>query len=363
MKHWIKYMLNAPEGDAAGGGGGAAADAGTTADQGATDTGTDQGNDTGSTQKTPTESGGKAADQGASDTGTDQGTDTEAEKGKKADKGGDETPVWATDWRERLAGSDEKKLAQLRRYNSPSDVIGALFNAQEKISKGLAKTPPGKDAKPEEIAEFRKTNGIPETAVGYLDKLPAGTLPEGVVLGDEDKAAFAPFLEQMHAQNADPATVAMGIKAFYEHEQGVALQMQQNDNRDHAEAVKALKSDAGFGAEYEANRNHLDGYLKATFPADVYESLINARMGNGKALFNDVQFVKIMTNIAREMNPTGSVMSGTGFDKPGQIDDEIAKIEKMMSTDWKGYHKDTATQERYRTLISARERIRSAGKA
>src|SRR3990167_11368320 len=71
-------------------------------------------------------------------------------------------PSWDDGWREKIAGTDEKLLKRLERYPSVKAATDALIEAQTKIRSGEVKFTLKDSATPEEIATWRKDNGIPE---------------------------------------------------------------------------------------------------------------------------------------------------------------------------------------------------------
>src|SRR5690606_11096008 len=120
--------------------------------------------------------------------------------------------TWPTDWREQLANGDEKLLSVLKRYTSPKSWSDAAFALRQKMSSGeLKRAAPGKDAKPEEIAAWRKEMGIPESPDKY-----DLTLEGGLVIGDEDKPYISKFTERMHGKNASNEVVKEAVSAYYE---------------------------------------------------------------------------------------------------------------------------------------------------
>ncbi len=86
--------------------------------------------------------------------------------------------AWGEDWREKLAKGDEKKLKSLQRFASPEALTDSYMSAAERIRSGELKTVLPKDAKPEELAAWRKENGIPETPDKY-----DLTFESGLVIG------------------------------------------------------------------------------------------------------------------------------------------------------------------------------------
>lgn len=357
------YMIMSPdEGDAGAGGGDAGGDPAGGADNGGEGQGAGEGEgDAGA--------GGDAGDKDPA--GGDKGTEGDpkaVDKNNPQDKQGDPKAVdkkdggkgkdagkptlWDEKWREAYAGEDSAKLNMLKRFSSPKDVIDALISAQQKIRSGEAKQPLAKDATPEQIAAFRKENGIPENPEGYLEKL-----PDGVTLGDEDKEGAAAFLKEAHESNLPPAVVSMALKAYVERQQAFTEQRQQADIAQREECINLLRD--AYGPEYQANINIMNNFVKSTFPEDRQDAILSARLGDGTAMFNDPAVLQAFVKIARDVNPVGIPMPGQGFDRVESVNARIKEIETMMSKDPNSYYKNEAIQKEARDLYAARERFGS----
>lgn len=342
--------------DAGAGDAGAAGDAGGTGDNAGGDaaggSGAGDGKsgaaDAGGAGKAAADSGGKAAADGAAPKLDANGKPIVADgKAADADKG-----IWGEDWREAYAGEDTKKLAQLKRYESPKAAMDALFAAQEKIKSGAFKEPLGKDAKPEEVAAWRKANGIPEAAEGYYDKL-----PEGVVMGDADKEGFKDFLSDAHANNAPPEFVTMAMQAYQKRQEQLNVAIQEQDNTAKNECIAVLSKE--FGPEYGANINTMRSFVEANFPKETHEDFYGARLADGTALFNHPDMIRALVRVAREVNPMGTPTPGGGFDKLDDIDSQIKVYEGRMKTDRTNWFKDEKAQKHYQDLLRAKERFTS----
>lgn len=263
---------------------------------------------------------------------------------------------WGDNWRKDYAGEDAKMLARLERYQSPKAALDALIAAQNKISAGELKRPLPDNPSAEELNAWRKDNGIPETHEGYLQNL-----PNGLVIGEDDKPILDSFLKSIHELNADPKLAHKAIEWYSNFQEEQQAQRQEQDNADLQAAEDALRAE--MGADYRANINHIQSFLSSA-PQGVNEMLANARTGDGKALFNIPEFVNWMAGLAREVNPAGVIVSGTG--NSSGIVDELATIEKMMgnkgSDYWKGPRSE-GLQARYRELITAQERMKARGAA
>jgi hypothetical protein len=263
---------------------------------------------------------------------------------------------WGESWRQDYAGQDAKMLARLERYQSPKAAIDALIAAQNKISAGELVKPLSDNPTAEEVAAWRTQNGIPEKPEGYLEKL-----PNGLVVGEEDKAIVGSFLKDIHAINADPRVAHAALKWYTNFQEQQVAERQAADLADKTATEDKLRAD--MGADYRANVNHIQSFLSSA-PSGVSEMLANARGPDGKALFNNPDFVNWMSGLAREINPVGTIVGGVGGGSAQALSDEIAALEKEMgnrnSAYWKGSQAE-AKQARYRDLITAKERVQARG--
>lgn len=370
---FLRYqiMLMKPdEGDAGGASGGDGGDSGAGdagGDDGAGDAGADKGGagdaGAGGDKSGQDGAGDKAgADKtGAAGAGDDKAGDKskDGKDGKPADKKADAKDdtkgKWSPTWREDWAAGDPKKLAELKRYNSPKEVSDALVAAKEKIRTMTGSEPLPKNATPEQIKEYREKNGIPETPEKYLE-----ALPDGLVLGEEDKKGAEPYLKEMHDMNVPPAIVAKGLAAYQARQAAQTQLIEQQDVEQRESAINELREE--WGPDYQANINAMHNMLKSQFPAEIQEELLNARLGNGRALLNDSQIIRALSKIGREIDPTGTPTPGTGFDKIETIESQIKDYEGRMSKDRTAWFKDTKSQEHLRQLYDARERYKARAK-
>lgn len=251
----------------------------------------------------------------------------------------------AEDWRSRLSGGDEKILKYLGKFQSE-----AAFAADAKkkndalLNKASAPKLP-ENPTPEELAAYRKEMGIPDKPEDYLT-----SLPNGLVVGDDDRPFVDQFLEKMHGVNAHPSVTAAALDAYYGIvEEQETAQAEADSNAD-MECVTALKDE--WGADYKRNANVLRSFL-GTMPESVAEAITQARGPDGKILSMNADVIKWLTGKALEENPLATVVPGFS-DQPKAIEDEIASIEKVMRENRPEYNRDEKMQARYRELIEAR---------
>ncbi len=273
-----------------------------------------------------------------------------ADKVDDAPSTADDKP--AEDWRVKLAGGDEKELKRLSRFASEADIYKAYRELEKKKSDGTLKQALGKDATPEERANWRKENGIPESADKY-----DLTFDDGLVIGENDKPLVDKFVQSMHDENASPSQVKAALKSYYAIVADQQHAIAEADVTFKDESMESLREE--WGGDYKKNLNVIGGFLSA-LPEDTRVAFETARTQDGKLIGNDPAIIKWLASMAYEINPAATVMPSS-INNPGSaIGDEIASIEKLMgdssSSYWKGATAEK-TQQRYLDLISARDKI------
>lgn len=260
------------------------------------------------------------------------------------------------DWRVRLSGGDEKELKRLARFASEADVYKAYRELETKKSKGELVSKLSKDATPEQVAQWRKDNDIPESPDKYDLKF-----DNGLVIGEQDKPLIDEFVTKMHTENASPAQVKAAIASYYEI---LGKQQQEQAESDAAfkdEALEGLREE--WGGDYKKNLNAVNGFLQS-LPEDTRLAFETARTQNGALIGNDPAIIKWLAATAYEINPAASIMPSSISNPGAAIGDEIASIEKLVgdrsSAYWKGPEAEKM-QARYLELISARDKIAARG--
>jgi hypothetical protein len=297
--------------------------------------------------------------------GADQSIAAGTEKKQQPDEA---KPYWPEDWRQKAAEhasagdkkAYEKELKRLERIADPAGLYGMYREAEGKLTSGRLIPRPGKDAKPEEIAEFHKALGVPEKAEDYFKDL---KLENGAVLGDQDMPIAKAFAEAVHEAGAPPAVVNKALNWYFKNQEEQAAQLDERDDSFRSEAEKALKEE--FGPAFKRKTNAISSLFEiAPGGADVkneaalYARLMGGRMADGQIIGNDPDMVRFLVALAMDKNPSASVVED-GDQSGKSVDDEIASIEKRMRDDRPAYFKDEKAQARYRELLSARDKIQS----
>jgi hypothetical protein len=268
---------------------------------------------------------------------------------------------WPEDWRDNyistLKDSEGKELdddakgkmlKRLGRYASPQAALDAMVSAQNKISGGELTKPLGKDPSKEELAEYRELNNIPEDAKGY-----DLALGDGLVIGEEDKDLVANFTEVAHSGNFSQDQVSQALNWYYSNIESQTAEQYESDSKFRQESEESLREE--MGPEFQANRNLMANYLD-TAGDGIAEAITGARLPDGSLLANDPGVIRFFVDKAREANPAGALVPGSGTKQMDAINDEITELEKEMGTpEW---FKDQKKQERYLALVSARDKVK-----
>lgn len=253
-------------------------------------------------------------------------------------------------WREKLAGGDEKLQKLASRYTSPKAVLEALAAAQGKIRSGTVKPPPKADAPAEEVAAWRAENGIPDEPTGY--KL---ELPDGLVLGEADKPVADSFIARMHAKNAPPELVSEAVGWY------LSQQEEMLAARDAFDEAAASKAEETLREEYGRQYKPLVAAATQLIPEGIREAFLDARLDTGERVGNNAQVIRWLAQVAAELNPQATVVPGSGTNAAQAIESELIELKKMMgdhnSAYWKGPEADK-NQARYRELVAVQSRIK-----
>lgn len=250
---------------------------------------------------------------------------------------------WPADWQQRIAGDDKDELKQLGRYASPKAVWEKARALERRLSSGELKAALPKDAKPEEIAAWRKDNGVPEKPEAYDIKLASGEK-----ITKEQKPVIDAFLASAHGANLTNEQASVAVDSY------LSIQKQQQQHRaekDEEQRVTALDAlNKEFGGAFRRNINVVDGLL-SKLPESVRDQFKSARLPDGTALFNNVDVVRGFLAIALENNPAGVIAPAGGGDLGKTAMEEYKGIQKSMRDNRTAYNKDSAKQLRFTELI------------
>ncbi len=255
------------------------------------------------------------------------------------------------DWRDEFAGDDAKFRTQLDRFKSAGDLANSYREAQQKISSGELNrhefpTAP-EDATEEDMKAFREQYGVPQEASGYLENL-----PDGLVIGDEDKAIAEQFMGALHGVNAPPQYAHALLSAYNDFVEGEQTSLVEMDRDQHQEMEDELRQE--WGTSYRANVNLATALIKKTFGEEGAEFFMNARGPDNRGILNNKAILEGWATLARQTNPLDE-LTPQGAGTPQQtLETEIAELETYMRDERARYNKDEKAQERLRYLYDLR---------
>jgi hypothetical protein len=290
---------------------------------------------------TGADAAGAGADAAAAAAAAAAGGDKGA-AGGDADGDAGKSP-WAATWREDIVKGlpdADKVLEKAKRFASPTELMKSVLAGESKISelteaqKSLLKIP-GKDAKPEEVAAFRKALNVPEKAELYDYKA-----PEGREMSELDKQA-----DEIYKAEA----LKMGLSIDqYRQSRGVLdrvnemVDKQRDANMLRAAQITEDSLRVEYGADYRGNMNLAETFIAENMSADAAK-FMDMRMEDGTKVGAFAPFVKMIVNLARASADGGPLVSGVS-DGVG-LDQRIAEIEKMQIADPKQYATDKIQKE------------------
>jgi hypothetical protein len=293
----------------------------------------------------------KSADTGAKDTGTiidatvaDKGA---ADPGAAADKGAD-----APDWRVALAGDDKDFAKQLARYSDPAAFAKAHRSLQAKLSSGEFKKALPEGASAEELATWRKENGLPDKPEGYVEKL---ELPKGLVIGEADKPIVAEFAAAALAGNVDPKQFNGMVGKYYEILDAQRAKQEDTDATFKTESEEALRAD-WQGPDFRRNLTAVNNLI-ATWPEGLASKVLAGRDADGRKLGDNPLFIKQLAALAVELNPTSTLVPAGTTDANKSVADELESIRELRRNDPNKYEADKKLQARELELIDAQLKV------
>lgn len=208
-------------------------------------------------------------------------------------------------WRESLPAEIRTSKTWDKFKGNSWDEVGPALAAQfvnvEKAvgakTEGMVRVP-GKDAKPEEVAAFRKAIGVPETVEGYADV----RAPEGATLDDK---TFGMAKERLHRAGYTTAQVQEAVNLYHELHTTGRQRMVEGWLKEQEQL------DLEWGADYE-NRHSLamDAFKK-------YGSPELAALFEATGLDVNPKMIRMFYNIGTRLREGGHI--------DGQVEGRMSK--------------------------------------
>jgi hypothetical protein len=283
----------------------------------------------------------------AAEVSSDTAAEKAAENAVKASEKAADSSVVKTEapafdyskWADGLTDASKKDYA--RRFKSLDEVLDGSLNLRKEMSSRVKV--PGKDAKPEEVAAFRKAIGADPDPAKY-DVAP----PEGVELGDVDKA-FLGAAQQIAAENGVPVEVfkaqaAEHFKLISEIQTKIDAEVKQFQK----DTEKRLKSEHGkdYDRRLTAGNALIDkldktGELRGFLNDNITWNGVNMRAGDHPAILG------MVAELGLRMGEDGVLMGNTPDDNKA-IDTQIRELEAKHPLGMRSREVDQQIQALYK---------------
>ena len=233
---------------------------------------------------------------------TESATDTEAPATPPAQDAAAPAPTAeVTDWRGTIA--DAKLRAFADRMESPADAVKMAFDLRRKLSRAVI--PPGENAGAEEIRDFHRKLGVPDTVEGYDYERP--DLPDHLRPDEAGAARENDFLD--HAlQLGITRDQARGILDWHyrtsvELNDGLARRLGEGRAQSEAELRRE------WGADYEASLAAAHRAAVEFGGPDMLEFLGNVAV-DGVRLADHPRLVRAFAEAGRRLGEDRIALSG-----------------------------------------------------
>lgn len=250
------------------------------------------------------------------------------------------------DWRKAMAGDDPEELKALERYTDPVQARKAWKEAVAKISEGGKVKVPGENATPEEIAEFNKALGVPESP----DKYEITAKPvDGYEVSDADKSFLNGMTARLHdaiAKGAKPKDIVnLAHQLYYDAAADSAIAQETAAAEAAAEGEKQNRD--LWGSQYDANIKLAIAGAKHVFPGTdaEFEKAMGMRLETGHALFDHPLIQRIFAQAALEMGVNEDPFFLAAKNNEKGFDPEARKREILAMRDG-----SSAQREEYKKL-------------
>jgi hypothetical protein len=242
-----------------------------------------------------------------------------------------------------------KLLKRLQRFNTPADAAKALREQDKLISSGQLKKALPKNATDAQVSEWRKENGIPESADKYD--------LTGLEFSDDEKPVVDAFVKGLHGVNATPEQVKGALAAFADIKASQGEKFAAANNAARTAVEDELRVD--WGTDYRPNVDAVKSMLENA-GSEVADSVFKARGPDGVQLMNNPSVIRWFAAHARELGFVSGTVVPAGGDVGKSNEDAIAEIEKSMfnadGTKSDAYWKSEKAQARYMALLETRDR-------
>lgn len=220
-------------------------------------------------------------------------------------------------WAEGLTDAGKKDYA--KRFKSVDDVLDGALNLRKDIATRVKV--PGKDAKPEDVAAFRKAIGAHEKAEEYK-----AAVPEGYEIAEPQKAMLG-LMQQAAAESGVPGSAFSEFtKTYFEAEAAIMEKIEGEYKQYQADTEKRLRKEHGkdYDRRLTAGNALIDkidksGETRAFLDKTIIVDGVAMKAGDHPGILN------VMAELGLRMGEDG-VVGGVTPDERSSIQEQIRKV-------------------------------------
>lgn len=239
-----------------------------------------------------------------------------------------EAAAWPEDWRDQLAGGDDKLKNLLSRYTAPD----AFAKAFKELRAAYDSRKPAKDEAgdlpenptDEQLAAYRKAKGVPEKPEDYEFEV-----PEGKELSDSEYEILMDFAKTMHGKNMPASTVKEISSWFLEYEDVIAQKRADAAYQARMDTEEKLRAE--WGPDYKANVNLMSNVLQEHLGSKASDFL-SAQLTDGTRIGDNEVFIRLMAELARKVGGSTAELYTTDVHTAGtSLEARKAELMKLMN--------------------------------
>lgn len=200
------------------------------------------------------------------------------------------------DWRTGITDEDARKEAD--KSTDINALARRVVDQRKQLSSAIVR--PGKDAKPEDVAAYRKQIDVPATPEGYKFAMPKGVEPT-----EDDKAFHKVMGEEFHDLNISQAA-ATRLSHVVNELAAKSEELQAAEDKRFADAAEAELRTQWRGAEYDANKAHGDRAAVWMF-GDQIDEVRAMQTKDGRFILDHPVMLRALAATGREMAEGGLV--------------------------------------------------------
>lgn len=236
--------------------------------------------------------------------------------------------AWPEDWRDKLAGGDDKLKNLLGRYTAPDAFakafkeLRAAYDSRKPTKEEAGDLP--ENATDEQLAAWRKAKGVPEKPEDYEFEV-----PEGKELNDGEYEILMDFAKTMHGKNMPASTVKEISSWFLEYEETVAQKNADRAYQARMDTEERLRAE--WGPDYKANVNLMSNVLQEHLGTKASDFL-SMQMVDGSRIGDNEVFIRLMADMARKVGGSAAELYTTDVHTTGtSLETRKSELMKMMN--------------------------------